>query len=348
MNSEQTLKKYIAPAGLLAPLCWLLALAGIVLLALGVRQTGIEDDPAAAQRFDPLTAKSGDYVYMDIGGVSDWLYKVSGDGGDFTYYAAEDENGSGGYILILDDEQFAALSAQNEYWNRTTDALPGETERLYGTVKWYSAPIRSELAGLIAQIYTDVPEDEFDDVFGTVLLNATIQPSGEYATAYMIGGGVLLVLWLIAALIRTLSRRALRQNIRQLNKCGSLALAAEELNSADNTVIGKDKVRVSQHCLFAKRKGIAVLLEDILWYYKEVINSNDVTITHLVLRMRNGKSYNPISIVGEDKHGLADELLALLGERCPDALVEYNHENAKAYKAMRKGKYVKDTAKKAD
>lgn len=347
MNSEKTLKKYIAPAGILTPLCWLLALAGIALLGLGIRQTGIEDDPSAAKAFNPLTAKHGDYVYMDVGGVSDWLYKATNDGGEFIYYAAEDASGNGGYILILDDEQFDELSAQNEYWKRTESALPTDVQRIYGTARWYSPTVRNSLAELIAEIYTDVPQEEFDSMFGKVLLNATVQPSGELATAYSVGGAVFLVLWFIVALIRFISRRSLRQNLKYLDKCNFLDLAAQELSSPDNTVIGKDQVRVSEHFLYGKRKGIAVLLDDILWYYKEVINSNDVTLTHLVLRMQNGRSYNALSIVGNDKNELADRLLEVLALRCPDALVDYSPENAREYKAIRKGKSTKGAAKAA-
>ncbi|MBQ4094084.1 MAG: hypothetical protein IJC61_03475 [Oscillospiraceae bacterium] len=158
------LKAYLAAPALLrvaAVLSLLLCLFSAVLAISSGAENGA--DPAEAVEFFPGDdSLRGEYVWVDVVGVSEWVYDV-GEGKD-VYYAIVDEYGYG-YIAKMTQAQFNGLYAQHQWFmsdeEPVTDAeaplstdenaeefFPGESA-LENTTVWVEA------VGVTDWIYDD-------------------------------------------------------------------------------------------------------------------------------------------------------------------------------------------------
>ena len=91
MDSKKIIKKYIMPNALVRVGCILFSLLLVLTLLMGLAEMGAETpDPV---EFFPSETPTGTMAYIDVVGVSGWLYQYD----DAIYYTVEDAEGRKAY-----------------------------------------------------------------------------------------------------------------------------------------------------------------------------------------------------------------------------------------------------------
>jgi len=267
MNAKKTLKKYIGPSAGKKLLAWLLSLATLATFGLGIKQSTVTDDVNDAVVLDSYSAEVGDFVYVDVLGVSDWILELEQDSVTTTYYTVFDKSGYL-HIAIFEDSDIRTMSDQEQFWNDLlfSDSVDTDAEsvRVYGVAEKIPAEYEDDL-----REYLDMSSSEFDDYLGAMLINATRMPSDNSEAPYIAIGCILLVLSIFVIVSNARSKSGLKKSLKRLEQLGELDAAAAELNGTVK-VIGKDKVRISDNYVFSKHLGAAVRIDDILWAYRSI------------------------------------------------------------------------------
>lgn len=323
--NEIALKRYLKPAA------WMtIVSAALLALAILGLMTGImlqkRDYTAEAQPFMPLVSEKRSYAYIDVCGVSDWIYRYEHDTGSETYYAAEDGEGYF-YAVQLYQWQHREMAAQQLFWNRADSGAEAPAPyRLYGLVYGAGTSLResfSEVFGISA--------DDYDRYFGSMYLDATNTPGKEagwlWYTAALFGF-LFSMLFLILVLPASANQR---RCLKRLQELGELERAASAFEASAAEIAGKDRARATEDYLFGRGTGIAVRWDDIVWAYARAVANNSFSLVICTTAIKNVQAIN--FGAGAD---LCGRILALIAERNPRALIGYTPENIAQYKALRK------------
>lgn len=335
MNATNTLKKYIGPSGGIKFLAWLLAIATIALFAVGIQQSSIEEDPSEAKWFNPFTAEAGDYVYLDIVGISNWLYKVESDSSKTVYYSVEDADDNI-YTMVVSDAEYSKMMTQRTYWNREGENDPNaEVYRIYGTARRSSSEVKEALASSWSSYGLSTVSD-YEYYFGTMHFDSTTTPGDSRGMGFIIGGIFALAAWICAAVASGKSKKNMKKCLKRLEELGELDAAAAEISGAVVTV-GKDKCRISDNYIYTKKGGVVLSLKDILWSYRHVTKTNGINSnTQLLALTCTGKSYGLISVAGGDSKDLTTEIMTVMAERNPTILMGFSDALRVEYRARLK------------
>lgn len=326
MDPKKTIKKYIMPSALSSIVGWVLLAVMAVCLIMGLAAMGGSDDVEAAE-FYPNESETGTMAYIDIVGVSNWLYQYD----DAIYYSAEDAEGYL-YTVRLSKSQYNAMTAQQEYWNRTTESEPQpEPYRLVGYVQEIPSDVRSSLADSWS-----ISTAEYDQYFGEKFLNGTTSVSQESSMPWFFGAlfsGLMAFLFL-AVYLR--ANKIARKCLNQLEERCLLEKAAQQLeNPVNQTIIGKNRGILTQDFLFGKGTGAVVAYSDILWAYKLDQRRNFVVAnSYLMVATQYMSAEGVINLNRADRQGFIGDALAVIAQRSPEAMLGYTSENGKAYRAM--------------
>ena len=324
MDSKKIIKKYIMPGGFVRIGAVLCAIVLAVTLVMGLMALNVETpDPV---EFYPSDTPIGTMAYIDVVGVSNWLYNYDG----AIYYSVEDAEGYL-YTVRLKDSQLKAMSAQEEYWNRTseTDPMP-DAYRLVGYVQKTSDDVRENLS----QSW-DIPVEEYDQYFGENFLNATTSVGAENSAGWFVGALFSGLFGLVFVILQSRAASQSKKCLRVLEENCLLEKAAQQLeNSETHIVIGKNRGIMTQDFIFGKGTGAVLAYKDILWAYKQDQKRNFVLVnSYLIAATTWMGAQGIVDLNGPDKTGCIGEALAVIGERNPDVLLGYTKENRKAYKA---------------
>lgn len=325
MDSQKTIKKYILPKSWIGILGFVLLAAALVLAVLSVGARSSNEMEAV--EFYPSESENGTMAYVDVVGISNWLYKYDG----ATYYSVEDAEGYM-YTVRVSDSEYDDMAEQQEYWNRTSETAPmPEAYRLEGYVQSTPSDIRSSLAESWS-----ITTAEYTTYFGTKYLNATTS-TGQQAAAPYFGGamfcGILALLFLILSL--SAGSKA-KKYLKQLEERCLLEKAAQQLeNTETHTVIGKNNGILTQDFLFGKGTGVVVPYSDIAWCYKQDRKRNFVVVdSYLMVGTAHTGVEAAISLGRADKDLVIGQAIAVIAQKNPNALVGYTGENQSAYKAL--------------
>ena len=107
----------------------------------------------------------GTYAYIDMIGISDWIFQHNGD----TYYAAEDESYL--YIVVVSDDQLAEMEEEQVYWERDEDSEDPPVYYLTGIMGTIDQATRDAFKEVF-----DIDDADFDYYFGDYYLDATLSP----------------------------------------------------------------------------------------------------------------------------------------------------------------------------
>lgn len=330
MDAKKTIKKYICPGAWMAVLGWLLAAVLVVSLILGLATLTGTDSSAEAVEFYPDESPRGTTVYIDVVGVSSWLYQYD----DAVYYSVEDAEGYL-YTVRLSDTQYNAMTAQQAYWERADENEPVPAPyRLVGVAKDIPSNVRESLA----QSWS-ITTAEYDQYFGTGYLNATTSAGQEASAGFFV---VALVSGMFALLCLIFCMRAgknAKKCLNQLEERCLLEKAAQQLEFTDgHTIIGKKRAILTQDFLFGKGTGVVVAYDDILWAYKQDQRRNFVVAnSYLMIATRFMSAQGAIDLNRADRKGIIGDALVIIAQRNPKTLLGYTSENGKAYKAMVRG-----------
>ena len=330
MDAKKTIKKYICPGVWMSVMGWLLAAVMVVSLVLGLATLTGTDSETQAAEFYPDDSPRGTMAYIDVVGVSSWLYQYD----EAVYYNVEDTEGYL-YTVRLSDAQYKAMSAQQAYWERADENEPVPAPyRLEGLVKDIPSDVRENLAECWS-----ITTAEYDQYFGTGYLNATTTVGQEASAGFFF---VALLSFIFGLLCLIFSLRAggnAKKCLRQLEERGLLEKAAGQLEFTEgHTVIGKKRGILTQDFLFGKGTGVVVAYDDILWAYQQDRRRNFVVVNcYLMVATRFMSAQGAIDLNRADRQGTLGYALSLIVQRNPKVLQGFTSENVQAYKAMVRG-----------
>ena len=332
MNAQSVIKSYISPKPILRILALATAVLGVLFIFLAIGAGG-KDDKASAEPFYPSDSPTGSYCYVDVVGVSDWLYKV----GDYdTYYTIQD-NEDYFYIAKIPSSIIKKLSAQSAYFeaymNEEAAEAP-EPYRMYGIVR----SVGSETKKSICEVWGFESAD-YDRIFGKNMLDAGSSPSSDKTGGFAAGAVFMLSFALIFGILVLVTDSKVKKSLNRLEELGLTELAAGELDMPGAEIIGKDAARLTDHFIFGKGNGVALRYEDVVWTYKRVQRYNFIAVSESLMVYAvhpiNQLSLFTTSGRGSSK-GLIESAIQIIYSRNPNAMIGYSAENQRAYGNYRK------------
>ena len=324
MDSKKIIKKYIMPGGFVRFGAVALSLVLAVTLVMGIFALNAEvPDPVD---FYPSETPTGTMAYIDVVGVSNWLYQYD----EAVYYSVEDAYGYL-YTVRLKDSQLKEMSAQAEYWNRTSETAPmPEPYRLVGYVQATATDVKESLAQSWG-----ISVSEYEEYFGVNFLNATTSVGAQKSAGWFVGALFSGLFALLCLILQLRASKVAKKCLKVLEERCLVEKAAQQLeNTAGHTVIGKNRGILTQDFIFGKGTGAVVPYSDVIWAYRQEQKRNFVAVnSYLMVGTAWMGVTGVIDLNRPDKHGHISEALAVIAQRNPEALLGYTNENNKAYKA---------------
>lgn len=328
MDAQKTIKKYILP-NTMSTISIILVAVALVLAVIGITAMGGADDTAL--EFYPNESETGTMGYIDVVGVSDWLYQYDG----ATYYTAMDTEGYL-YTVQLSDSQFKNLAPQFDYWmDENADAVMPDAFRLEGLVRDVTSDVRSTLAEC-----WELTTVEYDQYFGTKFLDATSTTGQEAGAPWFFGALILGCFGLAFLLVSGRSKRNAKKCLKVLEEKNLLDRAAAQLeNPVGQTVIGKNRGILTENFLFGKGTGMVVAYSDMIWVYQQDRKRNFVPVnSYLMVGTMATAVEAAVDLNRTDKEGVLSQAIMVISQRNPDAMIGYSKEFARNFSAIRKGK----------
>ena len=323
MDPKKIIKKYIMPAGVIRFGAIALSLVLAVTLVMGI--VTINTDVGEPVDFYPTETPVGTMAYIDVVGVSNWLYQYDG----AVYYSVEDAYGYL-YTVRLKDSQLQAMSAQEEYWNRTTEAAPmPEPYRLVGLVQNTGTDVKESLA----QSW-DITLSEYEEYFGGTFLNATTTAGAAKASGWFVGALFSGLFALLCLILQLRASGMAKKCLQILEERCLLEKAAQQLeNKEAQIVIGKNRGILTQDFIFGKGTGAVLTYGDIIWAYKQDAKRNFMHVnSYLMAATAWMNAQGIIDLNAPDKTGCISDALAVICRMNPQVLLGYTNENRRAYR----------------
>lgn len=326
MDSKRIIKKYIMPSAFMRVGAVVFGILLVLTLVMGITAMNAEvPDPVD---FYPSETPTGVPAYIDVVGVSDWLYQYD----DTVYYSVEDAYGYL-YTVRLNDRQLEEMAAQAEYWNRTSETAPmPEPYRLVGVVQKTGDTVKESLA----QSW-DISVAEYEEYFGVNFLNATTTVGAEKSAGWFVGALFSFLFALICLVFQMRGASVSKKCLKVLEERCLLEKAAQQLeNTEEHMVLGKNRGILTRDFLFGKGTGAVAAYSDVIWAYKQDQRHNFITSSYLMVGTAWMNVQSVIDMNGNDKYGYISDALAQIAEKNPEAMLGYTNENRKAYKAAAK------------
>lgn len=329
MDSKQILKKYVKPssAALVAGIV-LLALAAALLVGGIISANNAKANAAAPVQFNSRESESGSYVYLDVVGISNWLYNDEG----AIYYTAVDADANL-YTVRVSDSDYNKMTAQQEYWlDENQDAPQPEPYRLTGL----AAKAGTTLQKALSESWEILPL-EYNSYFGTMYLNATTDPVAEAGVIFFVFAFMCFLFSLVLCIAGIMQSVNFNKTVQALEQANLLDRAAAELNDPSNMILGKDRARLSQNFLFGKGTNAVVPYSDIQWVYHRNLKQYFITVNCCLIVNTLGKTgITAVNFGKADKHNELGRGVDLMAQRNPNMLLGFTNENRKAYNDRKK------------
>lgn len=333
MDSKKILAKYIKPSSWPNIVGYILLGLAVVFLICGIfASSNAKNDATEPVLFDALESKSNSYVYLDVVGISNWLYDYDG----AVYYSAEDAEGYL-YTVRVSDSEYKKMTAQQEYWLREDEDEPQpEPYRLVGLAMTTASTVKDSLADS-----WEISASEYEEYFGTMYLNATTDPSDEAFAGWLFGFLMCLIFGVLLCIVNIAYNGNFKRTIQALEQANLLDRAAAELESADVMIVGKDRARLSGGFLFGKGTGVAIPYSDIQWVYHRNQKSYFVTVNcFLIVNTNQRANIVAVNFGGADKNNVLGAAVDFMAQRNPNMLLGYTGANQRAYKERKKAAQI--------
>ena len=327
MDSKQIIKKYIMPRAWVRIGGILCALILIATLAMGF--VAMNQEVAEPVEFFPSETPTGTMAYIDVVGLSDWVYQYD----DMVYYSAEDAEGYL-YTVRLKDSQVKAMAAQQTYWNRETESEPvPQPYHLVGYVQTTTDTMKENLSSAWA-----ISVAEYDQYFGTLFLNCTTSVAAEKSAGWSVGALFSGLFALLCLVFQCRAASMSKKCLKVLEERCLLDKAAQQLeNTEEHQVIGKNRGIMTRDFIFGRGTGAVVAYSDVIWAYQQNRRSNFVvTCSYLMVATPWMNAEGIVDMNNSDRDGHLATALMTISQHNPDALIGYNSANRKAAKAARK------------
>jgi hypothetical protein len=327
MDSKEILKKYAKPSSAVGIIGAVLLAIAAVLLVAGIFAAGnAKNNMAEPVLFDSVESKSGSYVYLDVVGISNWLYDYDG----AVYYSAEDAQGYL-YTVRVSDADYKKMTAQQEYFVREDENAPQPAPyRLVGLSMTATKVVKDSLASS-----WEISTAEYEKHFGTMYLNATTDPVSEAGTGFFVFAFLCFLFGVLLAISGIVESVKFKKTIQALEQENLLDRAAAELNDPNNLIVGKDRARLSEHFLFGKGSNAMVPYSDIQWVYHVNQKRYFVTVNCSLFICTLQRNY-VISYGKADKNNEMGRAVDLMSQRNPNILLGLSSANRRAYNERKK------------
>ena len=318
MDEKKILRRYIGNLSGVGRVIGLALVLGAVLLAgLGITARGkAVPNPVA---FDSRNGATGRYAYLDVVGVSNWVYSYE----STRYYILQDEEGNL-YVGSLTADLVRELEHQQAYWNETVkDAVP---VRICGMTR----QMTDEMKNSIRDIF-DLSSSRFDSTFGKCCISGGTTPGGEDASMFFAFAVLCAIFGGCVLLANLPGAAAVKKALERLESTGALETAAAELNSPTAAIYGRDRLRMTNRFLFGKRAGLAAAWGDVLWCYERVVRTYFIVSGRfLMVATADGRVHSvPF---GPKDEGKVREIMMEIARRNPNVLLGFSADNRRLWK----------------
>lgn len=327
MDYSNAISDYIKPPKAVRTVAWVLLALAIAGIVLGASIAGGGDNKSEAVKFNNSASSSGEYCYVDVVGVSDWLYKYE----STTYYTILDKDGNYG-IAVLKSSDLYAMSAQRTYWDSDDDTPAPEPYRIYGM----SSKIGDSTKKAIAEVW-GMSQVEYSTYFGKLYLNTSASPSGNKSSLFFVIGFMSLMGWIGTGLYSAITRSKARKAIGSLEATGRMEEAGAQFAGAMANYPSAPPALLTQDYLFMKNGGTVVNLSDIKWVFRRIQRYNFVKVgEYLIGKDSAGKERILLTINKNTEPGLEERILDNIRAKNPGLIEGYSREAQQAYSEYRK------------
>ena len=326
MDPKKVLAKYCKASLGLTITAWVLVGLTVLMIILGIgAHVGAQD--VEAVEFFPSESEVGSYVYIDVVGISPWLYKYD----DAVYFSVEDTEGYL-YTIRWTEAKRDKLTEYHTYWERDDDSVPmPEPIHLCGIASTVSKDTREALASV-----WDISELEYNQYFGTLFMNANSTPSSSESSPFWVMAMFFGIFGLLLLICTLAPNKTFNNSIKVLEAAGELDRAAEELSASEYVTIGKDRGRMTSRYLFGKGTGVIVRYSDIVWAYKQTQRRNFVNVNaFLIVNTLQYAGLQAVNFGRHDKKNEIEQALVFIAQRNPNTFIGYTQPNVVAYNELK-------------
>lgn len=323
MDSKKILGKYLKPSGVITIIGWVLVIASVAMLVMGILSSGNANEAAGApEKFNSLYSEKGEYVYVDVVAISNWLIKDDGK----VFYVAQDKAGNY-YTVQVGNSEYKKMDEQYDYFMDEDASMP-RAYTLKGVAKEAGKQLRKDISECVG-----IASYKYEDIFGVLYLDATATPGDDAFALWLVGFILCFMFGLIFILISLPASVNFKKCVRNLEARGLLDAAAAELESGEYEKVGKDCGRLSRKFFFGKNSGMVLPYTDIQWIYRQNVKRYFITlnvnliVSTLELNQKILLSYN-----GKNRDEELNKVFMAVAQNNPNVLLGYSAENRNAYK----------------
>ncbi len=326
MDSKKILEKYLKPAAALKIIGWVLVVASVAMLLMGILSAGSATSEAGDPvKFHTEDTKKGTYAYIDVVGISSWLIKDDGK----VFYVAMDKHHNG-YVVRVGDSDYNKMDDQYDYF-MDEDAVMPKAYTLDGVAKEASKQLRKDIAECVG-----IASYEYEDYFGIMYLDATTTPGDDAFAMWLVGFILCLILGIVFLLITLPASMNFKKCIANLEERGLLDMAAAELQGGEYEQVGKDCGRLTRQFFFGKNSGMVLPYSDIQWLYRQNVKRNFITVAvNLIVSTNKLNQKVMLTYNGRNRDEELNKVFMAVAQHNPNVLLGYSSENQKEYKARK-------------
>lgn len=346
MNGEQIIKKGKKAPNWISTM-YIIFIAAIV-ITIGViiyRQKNEIPEPIDFTTNGAIGMETNKYAYLNIEGLTDEVAIYGNleneyDANNDRYYIAI----SGGYLYLvdLDYETIDKLKAWQEYtFSEDENAVPPDPVKIYGMTE----EVPTQLKQYAIDYYNEgiseeyqISLDEYEYVFGSVLLNVRKEPvdtSMEEMIIFVAGTGIFIILMIHIGII-VISRKT----IKYLKKNEYEEDLARQLDDFVEEKHYKDKIILTRDYLVDIQNGItAFKYSDVKWIHVHNVKSYGVVTvsSSIMVHLKDGKTnLQCVEIKGKATEEFVEIFNKICEKTSPDTLKGYTQENIKEFNQYKK------------
>lgn len=327
MDSREILKDFsVKPVFIIiVTLIFILPIAASIFFGISLLQ---KDETAEAARFIKGYSDSGEYGYIDVVEVTNWICEVD----KITYYTVFDADGDC-YTVEMNKNLFDSLGDQYYYYLKNTQENPlpmPQPVRIYGMVEKINNDVKEGIAS-----YWSLTTPEYEEYFGNMVLDT----SSSYKTTAIplfVLAAVFLFLWFTIIFLTPQARNARYSRKRLEKRTETERAAAEYVDPANESIsFGKAKLVFSTNYLFSNSMKAIIKYDDIFWAYKFVYRFYGIVNTYLILCTKNKNKISAL-IIGKEKNEGIDRALELIAQHNSSALIGFDQPNINAFNNLTK------------
>lgn len=287
------------------------SLIGIILILLSIileilMVNNYNDEKKSAKPYEEAKS-SGEYVYVDVTGFTD-------------YFATYTNDDSKQYYHFLFDGKYLYIGKikPNNY-----NKLPG---RIYG----YTTAIPSELVSIAIDEYNSysdedvVSSENFYETFGTYYIDNYRSPQDD-----LIGFTILLSISFIIGIVLIIIDVSRRLKIKKELEVCDIEKVLKEIDSKETISNHKAQVYLTNKSLISYKSKLDIIkYEDIVWIYPHTEKYRGVTNVSTMIMDTHGKIHTVGSMnLNKNTNNEYNEMYANLEYKVPNALSGYTAEN---------------------